>query len=54
MNLEAGKIEFVMEFLKLQSEESVSRLEHILRKEKNRARFFTAVARRIGQAYRSI
>lgn len=34
MNLEARKIEFVQEFLKLQSEESVSRLEKILRKEK--------------------
>ena len=35
MNLEARKIEFVQEFLKLQSEEVVSRLERILRKEKN-------------------
>ncbi|MFB9057197.1 hypothetical protein ACFFU9_10635 [Mariniflexile ostreae] len=35
MNLEARKIEFVQEFLKLQSEEAVSRLEKILRKEKN-------------------
>lgn len=35
MNLEARKIEFVQEFLKLQSEEVVSRLEKILRKEKN-------------------
>ncbi|WP_100616421.1 hypothetical protein [Confluentibacter citreus] len=35
MNLEARKIEFVKEFLKLQSEEAVSRLEKILRKEKN-------------------
>jgi hypothetical protein len=34
MNLEARKIEFIQEFLKLQSEESVSRLEKILRKEK--------------------
>ncbi len=34
MNLEARKIEFVQEFLKLQSEEAVSRLEKILRKEK--------------------
>lgn len=34
MNLEAWKIEFVQEFLKLQSEEVVSRLEKILRKEK--------------------
>tara|TARA_R110000751_G_C13721333_1_gene475478 strand:+ start:798 stop:1031 length:234 start_codon:yes stop_codon:yes gene_type:complete len=35
MNLEARKIEFVQEFLKLQSEDAVSRLEKILRKEKN-------------------
>ncbi|MFY0607619.1 MAG: hypothetical protein JXR10_12960 [Cyclobacteriaceae bacterium] len=35
MNLEARKIEFVQEFLKLQSEEAVSRLEEILRKEKD-------------------
>lgn len=35
MNLEARKIKFVQEFLKLQSEETVSRLEKILRKEKN-------------------
>jgi len=35
MNLEARKIEFVQEFLKLQSEEVVSHLERILRKEKN-------------------
>ena len=34
MNLEARKVEFVQEFLKLQSEEAVSRLEKILRKEK--------------------
>ena len=34
MNLEARKIEFVQEFLKLQSEEAVSRLEKVLRKEK--------------------
>lgn len=41
MNLEARKIEFVQEFLKLQSEEAVSRLEKILKKEKN------AIAERI-------
>lgn len=35
MNLEARKIEFVKEFLKLQSEEAISRLEKTLRKEKN-------------------
>lgn len=34
MNLEARKIKFIQEFLKLQSEESVSLLEKILRKEK--------------------
>lgn len=34
MNLEARKIEFVQEFLKLKSEEAVSRLEKLLRKEK--------------------
>ena len=34
MNLEARKIEFVQEFLKLQSEEVISRFEKILRKEK--------------------
>lgn len=33
MNLEARKIEFVQEFLKLQNEEVVSRLEKLLRKE---------------------
>jgi hypothetical protein len=35
MNLEARKIEFVQEFLKLQSEEAISRLEKILIKERN-------------------
>lgn len=34
MNLEARKIEFVQEFLKLQSEETLSRLEKILSLEK--------------------
>ncbi len=34
MNLEARKIEFVQEFLKLQSEEVISHLEKILRKER--------------------
>ncbi|HLW33870.1 hypothetical protein [Aequorivita viscosa] len=33
MNLEARKIEFVQEFLKIQSEEVVSKLEKLLRKE---------------------
>jgi hypothetical protein len=43
MNLEARKIEFVQEFLKLQSEEAISRLEKILRKEQKslkRAKIF--------------
>jgi len=35
MNLEARKIEFVQEFLKLQSEEAISRLEKILKYERN-------------------
>tara|TARA_R110000868_G_C10729341_1_gene751474 strand:- start:515 stop:748 length:234 start_codon:yes stop_codon:yes gene_type:complete len=35
MNLEARKIEFIQEFLKLQSEEAISRFEKILKKEKN-------------------
>ncbi|MEQ5792024.1 hypothetical protein J4E06_13225 [Muricauda sp. NFXS6] len=35
MNLEARKIEFIQEFLKLQSEEAVSRLEQLLKKERN-------------------
>ncbi|MBA4744247.1 hypothetical protein GO009_13280 [Muricauda sp. TY007] len=35
MNLEARKIEFVQEFLTLQSEEAVSRLEQLLKKERN-------------------
>jgi hypothetical protein len=34
MNLESRKIEFVKEFLNLQNEEVVSRLEKILKKEK--------------------
>lgn len=33
MNIEARKIEFVQEFLKLQNEEAISKLEKILRKE---------------------
>jgi len=33
MDLQARKIEFVQEFLKVQSEEVISRLERILRKE---------------------
>lgn len=35
MDLQSRKIEFVQEFLKLQSEETVARLEKLLRKEKN-------------------
>ena len=35
MNLEGRKIEFVQEFLKLQSEEVISNLENILKKGKN-------------------
>jgi hypothetical protein len=35
MNLETRKIEFVQEFLKLQSEEAISKLEKILKKEKD-------------------
>lgn len=35
MNLEARKIEFIQEFLKLQSEEAILRLEKILEKERN-------------------
>lgn len=35
MTIEARKIEFIQEFLKLQSEESLSKLEKILQEEKN-------------------
>lgn len=38
MELEARKIEFIQEFLKLQSEEAISRLEKVLRKEKKMTR----------------
>lgn len=34
MDLQSRKIEFVQEFLKIQSEEVISRFENILRKEK--------------------
>ncbi|MDB2384849.1 hypothetical protein N9V96_00055 [Polaribacter sp.] len=34
MNLEARKIEFIQEFLKLQSDEAISKFEKILKKEK--------------------
>ena len=35
MNIETRKIEFIQEFLKLQSEEAISKLEKILKKEKD-------------------
>ena len=35
MNIEARKIEFIQEFLKLQSDDTISKLEKVLRKEKN-------------------
>ncbi|GGE45420.1 hypothetical protein GCM10010832_26660 [Psychroflexus planctonicus] len=34
MNIEARKIEFVQEFFKLQSEKTISKLERLLKKEK--------------------
>ncbi len=34
MNIEARKIEFIQEFLKLQNEDAISKLEKILKKEK--------------------
>ena len=34
MNIEARKIEFIQEFLKLQSDEAITRLEKLLRKER--------------------
>ena len=34
MNIEARKLEFIQEFLKLQREEAISKLEKILRKER--------------------
>lgn len=34
MDLEARKIEFIKDFLQLQSEEAISRLERVLKKEK--------------------
>lgn len=37
MNLEARKLEFIQEFLKLQSEEMISRLEKILKNENDEA-----------------
>lgn len=38
MNLEARKIEFIQEFLKLQSEEAITRLEKMLRNEKQHSK----------------
>lgn len=35
MNIEARKIEFIQEFLKLQSEETISKFEKMLKKEKD-------------------
>jgi len=35
MNIQKRKIEFIQEFLKLENEESVSRLERLLKKERN-------------------
>jgi len=35
MNLEARKIEFIQEFLKVQSEDVINRLEKLLKKENN-------------------
>jgi hypothetical protein len=35
MNLETRKLSFIQEILKIQSEKTISRLETILRKEKN-------------------
>ena len=34
MDLQSRKIEFIQEFLKIQSEEAISKLEKLLRKEK--------------------
>lgn len=35
MDLQARKLEFIQEFIKLQSEEALSRFEKLLKKEKN-------------------
>ncbi len=37
MNLEARKIEFIKEFLKLQSQEAIVRLEQLLKQERKRS-----------------
>lgn len=39
--MEARKIEFIQEFLKLQSEDAISRLEKVLRKEKQSSQTMT-------------
>ena len=38
MDIQSGKIEFIQEFLKLQSEEVISRLEKLLKKEAEKIR----------------
>jgi hypothetical protein len=35
MNLQARKLEFIQEFIKIQSEETLTRFEKLLKKEKN-------------------
>lgn len=35
MNIEARKLEFIQEFLKIQSEDAIIRLEKMLKKERN-------------------
>lgn len=40
MNIEARKIEFIQEFLELQSEEAILKLEKILQKEKKSSNDF--------------
>ncbi|MBC8753807.1 hypothetical protein H2O64_03945 [Kordia sp. YSTF-M3] len=51
MNIEARKIEFIQEFLKLQSEEAISKLEKLLQKssdnEKNESMSVLELNRRI-------
>lgn len=39
MNLEARKLEFIQEFLKVQSEDVISKLEHILHLRKDKSLF---------------
>lgn len=38
MNIEARKIEFIQEFLKLQSEDAISKLEKVLLKERTHSK----------------